>query len=230
MKLKNLLKTLYDLLYPNICIACDKSLVEEEEFFCFDCLANMPFMKNLQSEEHKALERFHGKVPLERISIFLEYNRDGIGQKIISEIKYRGNTKLGTFIGRYMAEKLMQDGFFEDIDIIIPVPLHPRKERKRGFNQSKIIAEGISEITGIPLNTTSLYREKANPSQTKKNIYERWLNTKDIFLLKNKQDIRNKHILLFDDVLTTGSTLEACILCFRGVRGVRVSVLTLTAT
>jgi ComF family protein len=150
-----------------------------------------------------------------------------LGQKIVAAIKYRGDRALGEWIGAFLAADLLESGFFEGIDFLIPVPLHKRKQRKRGFNQSEILAKGISAVTGIPIDATILYRGKANVSQTNKGVYERWKNTRNIFQVKDVERFKNQHLLLLDDVLTTGSTLEACARALLQCENARVSVLTL---
>jgi ComF family protein len=167
-----------------------------------------------------------GKIPVERAASYLYYNKEGAGQKLIAGIKYQGNTNLGKWMGRYLSQDLQTSGFFEGIDYLLPVPLHSKKLKKRGFNQSEIIAQGIASVTHIPLETKNLYRAKANVTQTKKGVYERWKNTDGIFQIKDNRLFAGKHILLIDDVLTTGATLEACATCLLETSGIRISVLT----
>jgi ComF family protein len=179
------------------------------------------------NRDNLSFERFLGKVPIEKATSYLYYNKAGAGQKIVAEIKYKGNIYFGEWFGQYLAKDLQKKGFFDGIDYLIPVPLHAQKYRKRGFNQSEIIAQGIASVTHIPLETLNLYRTKANVSQTRKGVYERWLNTSGIFKLKDKQLFAGKHVLLIDDVLTTGSTLEACALCLLETFGTKISLLTI---
>jgi ComF family protein len=157
----------------------------------------------------------------------LYYNKQGLGQKLVAAIKYQGNIALGEWIGASLAEELLSSGFFEGIDYLIPVPLHKKKQWKRGFNQSETLAKGISAITGIPIDRNNLYRAKANVSQTRKGTYERWKNTLNIFQVRDVNSFKNKHLLLLDDVLTTGSTLEACARALLQCENARLSVLTL---
>lgn len=126
-----------------------------------------------------------------------------------------------------MAAELLPTGFFEDVDVVIPVPLHPRKQRARGYNQSEWIARGVFQVTGIPVDTSSVIREKHTNTQTRKSIYERWENVEGIFKLRHPERLVGKHILIVDDVLTTGATTTACADVFREIGGIRISVLTL---
>jgi ComF family protein len=210
MKRINWFKSLLSLFYPPLCVGCSEALLTDENFFCPGCLLKLPKTNYHLPADNPAFDRFAGKIPVQKATAYLYYNKNGLGQKTVAAIKYRGNIYLGKWIGSYMAEDLLASGFFDGIDWIIPVPLHTQKLRKRGFNQSEVIARGISEVTGIPVETQSLYRGQANESQTKKGIYERWKNTQGIFQLHDTGLFENKHLLLVDDVLTTGATLEAC--------------------
>ncbi|MCC8146890.1 MAG: ComF family protein, partial [Bacteroidales bacterium] len=178
-------------------------------------------------KQNPAYLQLAGKIPIIKATSYLYYNKEGLGQKIIASIKYKDNISLGQWITRLMTTEIIPSGFFDDFDMIIPVPLHWQKKRKRGYNQTEIIARTISEITGIQLNAQLLYRVKANPTQTKKGIYDRWKNTSGIFSIKDKKLLDNKHVLLIDDVLTTGATLEACAQALLQCEGIRISILTL---
>jgi ComF family protein len=225
--LAGLAKSFLSLFYPKLCVICGEPLIEGEDFFCLYCFLNLPKTHYHLSRDNLSLDRFSGKVQVEKATSYLYYNKAGAGQKIIAEIKYKGNIYLGEWFGQYLAGDLQKSGFFEGIDYLIPVPLHPQKYRKRGFNQSEIIAQGIASVTHIPLETRNLYRTKANISQTRKGIYDRWLNTSGIFKLKDNQLFTGKHLLLIDDVLTTGSTLESCIVCLLETSDIKISLLTI---
>jgi ComF family protein len=225
--LAGLVESFLSLFYPRLCVICGEPLIEGEDFFCLHCLLNLPKTQYHSDRDNLSLDRFTGKVPVEKAMSYLYYNKAGAGQKLVAEIKYKGNIYFGEWLGRYMARELQKNGFFDGIDYLIPVPLHIHKYKKRGFNQSEIIARGITSVTQIPLDTRNLYRTKANVTQTRKNIYERWLNTNRIFKLKDKQLFAGKHVLLIDDVLTTGSTLESCALCLLETSGIKISLLTI---
>ena len=179
------------------------------------------------ARENPVHKQLAGKFPLAKATSYLYYNKDGLGEKLTVSLKYRGNIYVGKWIAAYLSTELIKSDFFDSIDVIIPVPLHPGKYKSRGFNQAEIIAEKISEITKIPINTTLLYREKANISQTTKNAYERWVNTLKIFNIKDTETLKGKHILLIDDVLTTGATIEACARALLKTDNVQVSIFTL---
>jgi len=230
MKIKPLFSNFISLLYPKLCVICGEPLIENEKYFCYSCFLKLPKTNYHLIPENSAIERLAGKISLEKASSYFYYNKGGIAQKVIAEIKYKGNRKLGEWIGNYLAKDMIPSGFFEGIDYLVPVPLHRSKEKKRGFNQAEKIAQGISQATEIPMETVNVFRAKANTTQTQKGVFERWKNTQNIFRLKNPELFNEKHILLIDDVLTTGSTLEALAQSLLESDGVKISILTLAIT
>jgi len=230
MKIKMLLTNFVSLFYPKLCVVCGESLIENENYFCFACFLKLPKTNYHLIPENQAIERLAGKVSLEKASSYFYYNKGGVAQKLVGEIKYRGNRNLGEWIGSYIAKDMISSEFFQGIDYLAPVPLHRSKEKKRGFNQAEKIAQGIFQVTKIPLEINNIVREKANTTQTKKGIFDRWRNTQNLFNIENRKLFENKHILLIDDVLTTGSTLEAVARSLLKSEGVKISILTLAIT
>lgn len=168
-----------------------------------------------------------GRVNVENIYSFLFYRKGNSVQSILHQIKYKGGKELASFLGSYYGKQLIDHQNLEDIDFLIPIPLHKKKEKKRGYNQSEWLVKGFSEAINKPYLNTVLIRKEFTETQTKKGRFNRWENVKDVFEVIQPEQIKNKHILICDDVLTTGATLEAAIVKLKEVEGVRVSVITL---
>jgi ComF family protein len=152
------------------------------------------------------------------------YNKGNAVQQLIHRFKYRGMKDIGVFLGEQLGKEIIRSGHADDIDLILPVPLHPKKKKKRGFNQSEIIAVGMASVTGKELNAKCLYRRTYSDTQTRKTKYERWENVEKIFSLRDPEMLSGKHLLLVDDVITTGATLEACAQVLMKTEGIRISV------
>jgi len=164
---------------------------------------------------------------IEKAAAFSYYNKGSRIRNLIHNLKYRGIKEIGYELGRIYGALLKSSGFTDDIDIIIPVPLHLSKMQKRGFNQCDLISEGLAIVTGLPVSKGSLARISISATQTKRSRYDRWTNVEGIFEVTDPECIRNKHILLVDDVITTGSTIESCANELLKVEGVKVSVVAL---
>ena len=218
---------LWKLFFPQCCLICGKTLLEGEEYLCFQCLSNIPRTHLYLRKDNEMEKELWGKFPIERASAYLYYSKGGDVKKLLTDLKYRGNADLGSFLGRCMTREMLSSGFFQGVDGIIPVPLHPRKQKIRGYNQSIMLANGISSVTNIPVWNDLLVRTQYTQTQTRKGSYERWLNVKDMFECTSSERLRDKHVLLVDDVFTTGATLVACADAFRQIPGLRFSVLTL---
>lgn len=226
--MKTILNDLLDLFFPRLCLLCQNPLVEGEEQICLHCENDLPYTYFTDLETNKVCRLFRGKTPLVAATALLHFQQDGHGQALIHSLKYRNNPKLGYTLGRMAAIKNKDTGLFDSVDLLLPVPLHPAKKRQRGYNQSEWIAEGIRSLTGIPIDTTSLSRTKKTESQTGKKRQERARNVEGIFRLNDTEALENKHILLIDDVITTGSTLNACAEVIKKIPGIRISILGIT--
>lgn len=218
---------IYEFFFPRYCVVCNKRLLQSEEGLCFHCLSGLPRTNMHLLKDNQMEKNFWGCFPLERATSFLYYTKGGDVRKLLYELKYYGNKHLGVELGRCMTSEMHSSGFFEGIDGIIPVPLHPKKKRIRGYNQSEVLAEGISSVSGIPVWNDSLIRQQFTDTQTRKSRFGRWENVNDVFVCQNEERLEDKHILLVDDVATTGATIVACADALKHIRGLRISVLTL---
>jgi len=216
-----------NLLFPDLCILCGRALQKNEHQLCLSCLHDIPKTNYHLIEGNPIEKRFWGKVPIFRATSYFFFQKGSSFQKLLHILKYKGNKEIGELLGKYAAIDLLDSPDFTSIDFIIPVPLHPKKYKLRGYNQSEWISKGISEILNKPLDTTTLLRVRENPTQTKKTVFERFENTEGIFELSNTTLLAGKHVLLVDDVLTTGSTLEACARALLETQGIKISIFTL---
>ncbi len=216
-----------NLFFPNLCQACGKSLIKDESVLCLTCLYKLP-KTNFETHEDNPISRiFWGRANIHASTSFLFFNKGGNVQKLIHELKYKGNKETGRYLGELMGKDLKRSSLFTGIDLIIPVPLHKKKLHKRGFNQSDIIAEGISEAMHVPVNTDTFNRIEHTETQTKKARYTRWENVKGKFGVIDPASMEGKHLLLVDDVLTTGATIESCAQTLLEIPDTIISVATL---
>lgn len=198
-----------------------------EEVLCVRCQADLPRVRTISFEENDIARIFWGLVPIEKGISFFHYTPHSPHSRILFELKYHNHPEVGKTMGRMMAEELKATNFFNGIDLIVPIPLSRKKERQRGYNQSDWIAWGISEATGIPTYTTSVVRTKSNPSQTTLDHRQRRENVRDIFAVRHPGNLEGRHILLVDDVITTGATMLSCAEAIARACRVRFSVLSL---
>ncbi len=215
------------LFFPYNCQACGETLKEQENIICLNCALKLPKTNFHLYDDNPVSRVFWGRVQLEAATSFLFFNKGGNVQKLIHQLKYRGKKEVGIYLGKLFGLALMESQTFRNIDIIIPVPLHPKKQQKRGFNQSESIGKGLSITTGKKLVNDNLLRVVNTDSQTRKSRYSRWENVKDVFQVRYPDNLSEKHILLVDDVLTTGATLEACAANLLEAGNTKVSVVSL---
>jgi len=207
------LEDLLNIIYPRLCSNCGEALTKNEELLCFSCRSQLPRISFSDFLENELVDRFYGKLDIKYAAALLYFYKSGITQNIMHQFKYKGHLEIGVLFGKWLGFELVAQAATDDIDLIVPVPLHPKKQRKRGYNQSHHIAQGLSDITNIPTGFDLLIRVKYQKSQTQKSKEQRWQNVKDAFELlpiKGKEGVSGKHILLVDDIITTGATLEAC--------------------
>lgn len=221
---------LRELLLPRYCKVCGQRLMQGEQHLCLGCLLELPRTHYEQEPNNLLMQHFMEWPEVVRATAYFYYYKEGKYSSLIHHLKYHDHPEVGTYLGRLAANELKQSDFFEDIDLIVPVPLSKKKFRKRGYNQCDYIARGISEITGIALCTDCMERVVDTDTQTQKGRMERWKNTEGIFRITNPEALKGKHILIVDDVATTGATLHACISTLLTIPDVHVYIFALTAT
>ncbi len=204
MTTRMILNDLLNLFYPRLCLLCQRSLVEGEEHICLHCSNHLPYTHFTNMETNPVCLLLQGKTSFVAATALLHFTKGGSGQKLIHSSKYHGNKKLGYELGRMAATTYRETGLFDTVDLLLPVPLHPKRMRQ---------------------DTSSLSRIKKTESQTRKQIFERSENVEDIFRVENTDTLKNKHILLVDDVITTGSTMNACAEAMKAISGIRISIL-----
>ena len=221
-----MVKGILDLLFPRCCPLCGEILADGEEL-CPACLAGLPRTEQSFVRDNMTEQLFAGEKRFVRGGCFLFYEKESAVQELVHQLKYKESPRLGYVLAREAAFDFLHSDFFEGIDVIMPVPLHPRRLRERGYNQSEWIARGLSEVTGIPMDSTHLTRRRNNPKQALMRGKDREKNVKDVFRTNHPEEMYRKHILLVDDIITTGSTLSSCMKAMHTFRGAEISVFAL---
>ncbi len=210
LQVKQWCNDLIGLLFPNLCNACGVALYHSEYLICTKCLYDLPFTDYHEYADNRVARQFWGRLPINAAMAMLYFRKGTKVQNLIHNLKYNGRTDVGILLGNMLGERLRTATLYQDIDLVIPVPLHRKKYKMRGYNQSMFIAEGIAAQMGTGISGDHLIRNTYTESQTKKSRYNRYENMKDVFQVNFQEDIMGKHVLLVDDVITTGATLEAC--------------------
>lgn len=218
------------LLFPRLCYGCSDHLVSKERLICTRCMSTIPSPSLFNKSDNKVEEMFWGRCKLENAVSFSLFTRGGSVQSLIHNLKYKGVKELGPYLGSALGNRLMTKEWISEVDYIIYVPLTRSKEKKRGFNQSRLIATGLSDSLSIPILDDALERYSSKGTQTTRGRYERWENVESLFGVRRREEVRGKHLLLIDDVITTGSTIESCVNKLTEIDGVRVSVASIAAT
>jgi ComF family protein len=198
------------LLYPPYCKACNGSMVKGELVLCTTCISDLPRSYDHQEKANILYQRLSGRVFIEHASAFFIFRKRGKIQRLMHAFKYKGHMEIGRILGKIYARELLDSGFENQWDVIIPVPLHPSKKRKRGFNQSEEFGKGLANELQIPCYDNVIQRLFKTATQTTKSRLSRWENVKDVFVVEKPSFVEGKNVLLVDDVVTTGATLEAC--------------------
>ena len=215
------------LFYPDLCLACQKNAPVKSQLLCVRCSFKLPQTRFHLHVENAFTDRFWGRFPLQAGASLYRFTKGGGVQNLIHQLKYKGRKEVGFKTGRFYGQQLKESLFFRELDMIVPVPLHPRKQHQRGYNQSDMIAQGLAQGMQIPWSDNVLLRKSFTETQTRKSRLERLENVSKAFATRNPSAIKGKHLLLVDDVITTGATLETCALKILEVPDTRVSMVTL---
>ena len=226
MTFRTWIDSIINLFYPRVCGACGEPLLKDEETVCLKCRYTLPHTVYELHADNPLAQTFYGRVQFHAVTASLFFAKSGKVQHLIHQLKYKGNKEAGVFLGQQIGESIKDAPLFQGIDYLIPVPLHPKRERQRGYNQSLMIARGIHEVTGIPIGDKYLVRGVYTETQTHKSAEERFKNVQNIFEVRCADELKGKHVLLVDDVLTTGATLESCAHALENIPSITISAAT----
>ncbi|WP_108804792.1 ComF family protein [Aquimarina sp. Aq107] len=225
-----MLSDLAYLFYPIYCAACDNPLYKNERILCTSCRHKLP-LGNFHKVNAKKIEKvFYGRAKIENATSLLLFEKDSLVQNLIHNLKYRGREEIGKELGVWLGQELSQSSVYQNIDTVIPVPLHPKRLRERGFNQVEKFGQEIAEKLNAEYVDFVLKKNSYNKKQSKNSRLTRWINTSETFGIQNESLLANKHILIVDDIVTTGATLEACIQALKSIPGIKISIATMAIT
>jgi len=214
----------FDLLYPHVCAACSQKLLNGEEVLCFSCEATLPQTGHWNDKQNAMAQRFWGRVELRGAAAFLHFQKGENVQHLLHQLKYRGRKDVGLYLGTIFGQLLKEnESIIQEVDLILPVPLHWKKLKQRGYNQCDPFAEGLSRLLNIPWHANAIERRHENISQTKISRFDRYGNVEGIFAVVQPELLKGKHLLLVDDVVTTGATAEACLTAILAIENTTAS-------
>ncbi|RLD41971.1 MAG: ComF family protein [Bacteroidetes bacterium] len=224
-----IINNLIEIFYPKICLACERRLLDHERVLCSYCELNLP-KTNFHNRESNPVEiLFWGRCRIDSASAYYRYIKQGNVQNLIHNFKYKGYQEIGLYIGEIYGKQLMASERYKTVDLIIPVPLHNKKLKIRGFNQSEVFAHGLSRSMKAITDSTILIRNIHTSTQTKKSRWDRHKNVSSIFSIKDPELLKGKHIMIVDDVITTGSTIESCVNTLTEIEDIKISVIAIAS-
>ena len=225
--LKQLFNDTLHLFYPHLCTGCGSDLLEDTSILCLKCINELPHTRFANHPDNPVEKYFWGRLSLAAAHSEFHFSKGTLVQHLLHELKYKGNTRIGFYLGQLLGKSLMESERFATLDILVPLPLFPDKEKKRGFNQAEVICRGVASVMHLPVINNIITRHHFTETQTRKNRTERWENVAGSFYINDTNGLKGQHILLVDDVVTTGATLEACGRMLKSIDNVRLSIATL---
>lgn len=229
LKLYELIGDMFYTIFPNLCISCLKEPKTRKSSFCIKCLHEMPYTDHFKIGENTVTKHFKGRIPLTHGAALLSFRNQSNVKNMLHGLKYKGKRETGQILGEIAGQKLVESSLFEKPDLIIPVPIHYKKKLLRGYNQSGIFGQGISTASGIKMSENHLIKYTETASQTGMARTDRVKNVSTTFQINKPEELVGRHILVVDDVVTTGATLEACCLLLLKAGVKKISILTIAA-
>ena len=217
-------ENLINLFLPKVCYSCNHLLTDNEKYICTDCRHDLPVANFHFNKDDFVLKIFYGRIKIEQATALLRFKKKGIVQQLLHNLKYRGHEDIGVFLGKWLGEDLKEIESYQGIDIVIPVPLHEKKLKKRGYNQVAKFGKHIAQTLNCEYHDNVLVKISNTESQVFKGRFARWTSNNEIFTIQNKHFIEGKHILLVDDIITTGATIESCVNVLNQASNLKISV------
>jgi ComF family protein len=230
LSLQPLLTDFLHLFFPHVCSGCGSDIINDNHQLCIRCLSHLPKTHFFEKAGNPVEEKFYGRLPVRQAGSAFYFTKKSLIENIVYEFKYKGNKEIGKYMGQMLGQLLAESKRFEDVDIIIPLPLNVRRLKKRGYNQSMVLAEGIQSVWNKPVNDKAVIRNINTETQTLSGRIARLENMQNVFAVAEPETIQNKHVLLIDDVVTTGASLEACAVEILKTPGTTLSIATLAYT
>ena len=229
-KLKSYLNDFSHLLYPHNCEGCGTDVLNDDAILCTKCLFDLPETNFTNTKNNPVEKIFYGTLNIIAATAAYYFTKDSLLQHLMIQLKYRNNKDVGFFLGKQLGYQLQESERFNDVDVLVPLPLNPKKEKRRGYNQAMIICEGIASVWQKPVLKNTLIRTQFTETQTQQDRIHRWQNMQHVFAMADKNSLQGKHVLLVDDVITTGATLEACGTTIVNIPNTQLSIATLAWT
>jgi ComF family protein len=224
---KSITTSISQLFFPHHCAGCGSDLLPADQLICLHCYSDMPHTNYELHAANPVEKMFWGRLPVSAGMAAFYFSKTSVIQTLIHDLKYKGRQDIGVFLGREIGKRIAECYRFMEVDALVPLPLYKDKEYKRGYNQAKVLCDGMSEVLHLPVITNNLIRKRHTETQTKKGRVDRWQNVADSFVVQDPTALKGLHVLLVDDVITTGATMEACGSKIIEVPGCSLSIATL---